>query len=1536
MPLYPTLGGQLWAIAREYGLPSIGGLVIFLADDGNGNPGPRVGEATWTALWGNHFQDQDDYEEEEEEEDGESYENFQDDREGLTEEEERMEMEIRSAEDWNENAGSSLTPEEVHSNANSTSADSPSETNSSSAASPDARLQRRYLSRAPMDSSEGKARRAAALKAAKEQARIEAGKLEEEEESDSSASQSTHDGPNQQSGISENGRRSRSGTFNPNSRTPMPYAHQSNSYINGNGRSASQSYSNSQSQSYSNSSPASRSASSRFATRGGGVADKSNTSSRSRGGDRSKGSNSTSNSTSRQSRTRSRQSQRSNTTTNGTPSLPIIGRIEWAVERNRAQGQWWNSWIDQAAQIQAQAQERNLSYSYNRRALNSSADDGSNSSPLEEQDLTSSSRKENARRSLHLLNSANLTPRSQIQQTSRNLQQLSSSPNERTLMSVTPNPSTQLQSRIFDHPRDQSQPQQMNARNSIGSVAQSTRSTNLSGSDEQLGALSQPRSSMRFSIADSRVGNGNGLSQVGEGVQDQFVYSNRASSVLNDGYAFGGSKSRSERGLSLTSNSTGAVQPLSATRESFGEDLARLVKEREVNLEGNQDLRRKSKVSDHSSNADVRGNHQLQESQTSTSINPPIISSDEMEGILNSRRNSNSSPLKTKDPSSFDSESQANQSLGVQGLGLRADMNQSSSRTPSIRSGGDSASYAGFSALMSYQGAEGENDGSAINGLSSGGGNGRERFFGSSDDGKVEDDAEDHQDPGGQYAALEDDDDEEERAVDGTEEHVGLPSGFHFNARAIDDDQGDEGMWRSLQDEKPSSLKDHLSGTGTGDHTHRQSFTPSFGDHFNPLNNPSLSPSSLQAHLSAADRERSREREKNGTVSPEALAVHDWIQKTSAPALSNLNGMEDEDVEDEGVLPPEDDVADVLDLWARKITSGEELPPIQEGNSYESSIHGAMAEKVQQLAAERAANSNANANANPSQYQESLTKPQSEKASPDQNLISSSNQAETSLLSPIALETGTFGGPKPQLTGTDSSSIPSPRLASSDGSNAQLLNPRELTEEPESQGGLTTQSLSINSDNKHSSPLRLNAPTSPGGRSMTSSTDSLGDLERALDLLSPVVSNHGESAGFQASINGKGKPSRPFEKMSSRDSLAAARTLSTSVTPSPRWLSKNKSISSVKLSPRPASASAIGFRPDVITSRVAASRIRTQAPASSRKLAKVGDSLGDGLRSDPGGSDRFKTQFDSDDFDDPSQGLKNLPSYKNRHLHSQDGDWNEEHEGSGGIRSAYEVVMNGRPALNRKGSRSREMEEDGINSAPEEFDYRRDDSVASPISAPDRALDFPIADEGSYSKQSSPEIGFDGFTHYQDNHMESQPRIRGSTSQTSSLHSPNTTSRFQDSRAARSPSSSKNNSPQLNDDENDQTMAIHSERSSINRPFGEGLGSLQPSQSDVSGGLTRTNSHPDLSAANSDTHHEDGPDFKMESRRVSRELLGGSSPRSRDPTETSPNTPSPLVHQFGDLADHSPEARDALIAQYIKHGRGGSVASIENPSSIKR
>ncbi|GAA5870008.1 hypothetical protein JCM8547_001439 [Rhodosporidiobolus lusitaniae] len=69
VPLYPTLSSQLAAIAREYGLPSTGGLMLYLLSTSDpysqgpmpgaagfsGEGGPRISEAAWSLLWAQLF-----------------------------------------------------------------------------------------------------------------------------------------------------------------------------------------------------------------------------------------------------------------------------------------------------------------------------------------------------------------------------------------------------------------------------------------------------------------------------------------------------------------------------------------------------------------------------------------------------------------------------------------------------------------------------------------------------------------------------------------------------------------------------------------------------------------------------------------------------------------------------------------------------------------------------------------------------------------------------------------------------------------------------------------------------------------------------------------------------------------------------------------------------------------------------------------------------------------------------------------------------------------------------------------------------------------------------------------------------------------------------------------------------------------------------------------------------------------------------------------------------------------------------------------
>ncbi|GJJ07453.1 hypothetical protein Clacol_001655 [Clathrus columnatus] len=59
IPLFPTLYGQLTAIAREFNMPSTTGLCVYLQLQENSNPtfNPRISDETWQILWASYFSD---------------------------------------------------------------------------------------------------------------------------------------------------------------------------------------------------------------------------------------------------------------------------------------------------------------------------------------------------------------------------------------------------------------------------------------------------------------------------------------------------------------------------------------------------------------------------------------------------------------------------------------------------------------------------------------------------------------------------------------------------------------------------------------------------------------------------------------------------------------------------------------------------------------------------------------------------------------------------------------------------------------------------------------------------------------------------------------------------------------------------------------------------------------------------------------------------------------------------------------------------------------------------------------------------------------------------------------------------------------------------------------------------------------------------------------------------------------------------------------------------------------------------------------
>ncbi|CAO1633612.1 unnamed protein product [Parajaminaea phylloscopi] len=285
--------------------------------------------------------------------------------------------------------------------------------------------------------------------------------------------------------------------------------------------------------------------------------------------------------------------------------------------------------------------------------------------------------------------------------------------------------------------------------------------------------------------------------------------------------------------------------------------------------------------------------------------------------------------------------------------------------------------------------------------------------------------------------------------------------------------------------------------------------------------------------------------------SPPDVAVKDWIQRTQqSPDLlrdraalvpedisygseGDFEGDGDGDGESLGV-PPQDDVKEVTDLWLQR--GSEQLPPIP------SLVHS-DSNTTLPISAPYPSTSTAAAAA------------------------TTSAPAPAKLLSPIALDdSGVFQGTAPQL-GSLMANASAPAYARIQSESSEDEDEDDLA--------------------RHSQGASLKPPRSPGEtsiRSNSASTDASGleDFERALELLSPVTSSHPISPTLaQLGITASGG------KMTSRDSLNAARTLSTSVAPSPRWLARNRQSAHAggpptpKQTPgvRPASASAISASP---------------------------------------------------------------------------------------------------------------------------------------------------------------------------------------------------------------------------------------------------------------------------------------------------------------------------------------------------------------------
>lgn len=383
----------------------------------------------------------------------------------------------------------------------------------------------------------------------------------------------------------------------------------------------------------------------------------------------------------------------------------------------------------------------------------------------------------------------------------------------------------------------------------------------------------------------------------------------------------------------------------------------------------------------------------------------------------------------------------------------------------------------------------------------------------------------------------------------------------------------------------------------------------------------------------------------------ELSAVHEWIAKTQSPQSRGAAVLDLSEDEEGALLPPQDDVEEVLGLWAEKARDVHtvESPTVMQSNR--SSLASTSKTGPSRLPSNHrnssrisSASSKRSPSASPHNKQSPLLHGMARMADLPEETTSSLLDSQppigkVSLLSPIALDKSpaTFAGP-------------SAKLGSLLGTSRSTLGPPDEQAYSYTRQG-TADSLTMPSsdadvysrNNTLSSPrLELPSPRSPGavsrGSSSTEASDTLLDMERALALLSPAVShNHQESPALGTSTADSTYDSGVLTSavrvkmplVSSKESMAKAKTLSTSVTPSPRWFrnttpaaprlsqsTSHQQLSQVlpvtgssqdavaKASPRPASASPSAKQQDRLASWTYPSPTST-APMEASKAGQV-------------------------------------------------------------------------------------------------------------------------------------------------------------------------------------------------------------------------------------------------------------------------------------------------------------------------------------------
>lgn len=409
----------------------------------------------------------------------------------------------------------------------------------------------------------------------------------------------------------------------------------------------------------------------------------------------------------------------------------------------------------------------------------------------------------------------------------------------------------------------------------------------------------------------------------------------------------------------------------------------------------------------------------------------------------------------------------------------------------------------------------------------------------------------------------------------------------------------DEGMWRDLQhhgidDFLPAPREDSkmLQHKDEQEEQSRQSYHDSNLNDFELVRSPrddveaekpyqtqslwtSSAPMQAPQQLYQQRYIHADDHEHDAYYSPHrsnTARIQSWIGKTPTgrPASTDgfSGGFEDhfgEFADEDGLqLPKESDIDEVVGLWASKIRADPTAVPHISGPS--TSVTGDADDHANVVHVEDQA----------SDVHDKEAGDRAEEA----NLNAAA--PAMSLLSPIHLDAAAFGGVKPQLgnlTVPLSPQLLSPTLAGDASDTPRAGSPAQRSV-----------STPIIQQHPPTSPASLappldRRPSSASRRSSGDLSDTLEDMHRALELLSPGHSPN-PALGHSPVLCGR--------KMSSRDSLAYARSLSASVTPSPKWIARAKAATvksrttarspfaaggspfdKTQVSPRPASTSAV-------------------------------------------------------------------------------------------------------------------------------------------------------------------------------------------------------------------------------------------------------------------------------------------------------------------------------------------------------------------------